>query len=194
MMPLSNRDSTASAVEIEFAKRKRSSLILVAFLFVASFSLMFTLNGVAAKAVDLLGIRHQGSKTEQSRSVEGQQHRSVHDATRIAYAGVVPYRVHRSRSKHRAVACGGGSSVECVVVAAENGLHKAMEGAPAGPGYLAVEEAAKGRGFAPWHVAHQSKAARTAARHALAASSGNGHGHLSPPYSLIPSPHTHHAQ
>ena len=192
-MPLSNWYSTVSAVEIEFAKRKRSSLILVSFLFVASFSLMFTLNGVAAKAVDLLGIHNQGSNTEQSSSVEG-QHRSVHDATRIAYAGVVPYRVHRSRSKHRAVACGGGSSVECVVVAAENGLHKAMEGAPAGPGKLAVEEAAKGRGFAPWHVAHQSKAARNAARHALAVSSGNGHGRLSPPYSLIPSPHTHHAQ
>ena len=55
---------------------------------------------------------------------------------------------------------------------------------------MAVAEAAKGRGFAPWHVAHQSKGARNAARHALAVSSGNGHGRLffPPPYSLIPSP------
>jgi hypothetical protein len=102
--------------------------------------------------------------------------RNAHGGTaRIAYAGIVPYVDRRSQAHPRAVACGGESSVACVLSEAEDGLRAATSGASKqGAGRKAVEEAAQGRGFAPWRVSHQSKAARAAARRAVAQS---GHGH-----------------
>ena len=109
------------------------------------------------------------------------QHRAP-KAVRVSYAGIVPYiRNHNVPLSPRAVVCGGGSSVGCVLSIAEDGLQSAMASEVIGPGRLAVEQAARGKGFAPWHVSHQNKAARVAARHAVAVSSGNGHG---PPSNL----------
>lgn len=130
----------------------------------------------------LLGVRESGAHQRGSRVqrlVRGGRGISLSTSSRILYAGIVPYREERSRSHPRAVACRGGSSVTCVLSAAEDGLHNAMaaDGKP-GPGKLAIEQAAKGRGFAEWHVAHQTKAARIAARDAVADSSGHGQGPL----------------
>jgi len=108
------------------------------------------------------------------------QHRAP-KAVRVSYAGIVPYIRDQPRLNPRAVVCRGGSSVGCVLTTAEDGLQSAMASEVIGPGRLAVEQAARGKGFAPWHVSHQNKAARVAARHAVAVSSGNGHG---PPSTL----------
>ena len=93
-------------------------------------------------------------------------------AQQISYAGIVPYVVHRHRVHPQAVACGGtASSVACVLSAAENELQGEMARGRTDAGKAAVEQAAKGRGFAPWDVSHQNKAARVAARRRIATSS-----------------------
>lgn len=95
---------------------------------------------------------------------------------RIAYAGIVPYVAKRSRSHPHAVVCGDESSVSCVLSEAADGLHDAVSSkSKRGSGKRAVEEAARGRGFAPWHVSDQSTAARAAARKAIART-GQGQG------------------
>ena len=98
-------------------------------------------------------------------------------AARIAYAGIVPYVKRQGAARAHPVACDAGSSVGCVLSAAERGVLRAMaSGDRRGPGRLAVEQAAKGKGFAPWDVSHQTKATRLKARRAVEASSGHGKG------------------
>lgn len=137
------------------------------------------LAAVACLSVALAGmmLRPAGSEIGSAAEMLGVRAVSTHAAgvARISYAGIVPYVVKRSRSHPRAVACGGDSSVSCVLSEAETGLHDAMSSKrQQGAGMQAVQEAARGRGFAPWHVSDQSKAARAAARRAVARS---GHGH-----------------
>jgi len=122
--------------------------------------------GGARAPAALLGVRQGGARVR---------------AARISYAGIVPYVEHRAAGRPRAVACGAGSSVGCVLSAAEQGVRREMAGrGRPGPGRLAVEQAAKGKGFAPWDVSDQTKAAREKARRAVAASSGHGQGLLPP--------------
>ncbi len=132
--------------------------------------------GIALAGAALEALRWSGS-VQTAATLLGVP-RSAHGGgtARISYAGIVPYVDRRSRAHPRAVACGGASSVACVLSEAEDGLRAAASGASKqGAGRKAVEEAAQGRGFAPWHVSHQSKAARAAARRAVA-QSGHGHG------------------
>ena len=147
--------------------------------------------GLRAGTELLLGVhedkRGRAQRVTRGRSRAGETLNSAtaRGTARISYAGIVPYKEERSRSHPRAVACGDASSVGCVLTAAEDGLHNAMaEDRKPGPGKLAIEQAAKGRGFAEWDVSHQSKAARIAARHTVAASSGHGQGPLSPACAL----------
>jgi hypothetical protein len=111
-------------------------------------------------------------------------------AARIAYAGIVPYIKRQGAARARPVACDAGSSVGCVLSAAERGVQRALAGGDRrGPGMRAVEQAAKGKGFAPWDVSHQTKAARLKARRAVEASSGHGKGLiLSPPNANLRAP------
>jgi len=111
-------------------------------------------------------------------------------AARIAYAGIVPYVKRQGAARAHPVACDAGSSVGCVLSAAERGVQRALAGGDRrGPGMRAVEQAAKGKGFAPWDVSHQTKAARLKARRAVEASSGHGKGLiLSPPNANLRAP------
>ena len=89
----------------------------------------------------------------------------------LAFAGIVPYIPDHKRRHPRAVACGGsGSSLGCVLSAATDGLRELTASPGAGPGRVAVQQAAKGKGFAPWDVSQQTRAQRTAARQAIAES------------------------
>mmetsp|Transcript_47514 Transcript_47514/g.74230 ORF Transcript_47514/g.74230 Transcript_47514/m.74230 type:complete len:193 (-) Transcript_47514:66-644(-) len=81
------------------------------------------------------------------------------------------------------VVCSGESSVSCVVSSAQKSLHRAFGSSPKGPGRLAVQKAAQGRGFAPWDIRRnrspaQVKAARSAVKQA-AAGTGDGFSWLS---------------
>lgn len=151
-------------------------------------------SGRRPSATTMLGVRKVSPRdwlSAQTQFDEGGKGRALKLGTApskaLSYAGIVPYTSDRSRGHPRAVICGGGASVGCVLSTAEDGLHSAMAGdKEAGPGKLAVEQAARGKGFAPWHVSHQTKAARVNAQHTVAASSGHGHG----PYSLRPGTHT----
>ena len=184
---LTDCDWPIGSMRVRDYSASQSRCLAVMLVFVASVCMAVlagSFSGAGSvRTTQLLGVRRVKSRdwlSAQTRYAGGTPAvKSSLSHARVSYAGIVPYEKHRARSRPRAVACGGGSSVACVLSAAEQGIHSAMTSkGTTGPGKLAVEQAAKGKGFAPWDVSHQSKTARQAARRAVAASSGHGQGRL----------------
>jgi len=97
---------------------------------------------------------------------------------RIGYAGIVPYVKRRPRKVH-AVACGGGSSVNCVVQSLSKSIKDTFSAAKnKSPGKIAVERAAKGLGFSPWQVGKQTTQQKAHIQKSLDSTRSSGFGFL----------------
>mmetsp|Transcript_46643 Transcript_46643/g.146231 ORF Transcript_46643/g.146231 Transcript_46643/m.146231 type:complete len:232 (-) Transcript_46643:1511-2206(-) len=106
------------------------------------------------------------------------QHALLQSASRIGYAGIVPY-VREKPRRVQAVTCGGGSSVGCVV----QSLSKSIRNTFSAPekksrGRIAVEKAARGLGFSPWQVGKQTTRQRAHIQKKLESTSNSGFGFL----------------